>query len=226
MTSSALHIATAPNLRNLVGEGTVYHSENKEHRPLYITQENVQNGTHIFSAYVSHADGYQWAGEMKVDWLRTLPTGDFGCEDRPNEYGACTRYGKKGTDLHVSKVFIDTMNSFERETLKGVGTALMQVAVEHSMNLGCAGRIILVAAWNSHGFWYKKGMRALSNKTIECTDGVIRTDDERVILELEAAKSEHRKPKTKELNVILLYLPSSKISRWQDIIAASPILIK
>lgn len=150
-----------PSIGPQAGVATIHSKEDKSSHTLHIVEEDEESGVRTFSAYTPMKDGYAWMGELKITWLRTLPDGKFGSKKDAPIYGARTRYGFAEKTHTLSKVYIELLQSFENETYKGVGTALMQVAVETSFHLGCQGRLILDATFNSHPFWYKMGMRSL-----------------------------------------------------------------
>jgi hypothetical protein len=56
-------------------------------------------------------------------------------------------------------VFLDKINNFSRDKIKGIGTILLQWVIETSIHQNLNGRVKLQASLNSHIFHYKMGFR-------------------------------------------------------------------
>lgn len=205
----------SPTIGPLVGVATIHSKEDTFPLTLKIIEEAPRFKMRIFSAYtLIEGEGYALVGELKTTWLRTLPNGKFGSEKEGPIYGAYANYGSAEKTNKVSKIYLKLLHSFENEIYTGIGTALMQVAIETSFYLGCEGRLILDAVFNSHPFWYKMGMRSLYDSE----------KDELVLHEIAQGKKERRAPRTDELNVTSLYLPPEAIALWKQRIDKAPVL--
>jgi hypothetical protein len=126
-----------------------------------------------------------------------------------------TTYGPEGQP-YTPKVYVDQLYSTSQGLYTGVGKSLHQVAVERSIQEGLGGRVQLDAAFNSHGFHYKTGFRAV--------DEGLNTQLATLLAE---AKAQGIQPNTKNLGgsgLLTMYLPDDAIAAWQQIIAAKPIL--
>jgi predicted GNAT family N-acyltransferase len=111
----------------------------------------------------------------------------------------------------VGRIYINYIEAYKKGC--GLGGVLMQAAIEKSILLGHEGRIQLSAAWESHAFYYKLGLRSYDddrNKQIE--------------EELEKAEAEKREPNTKKLGSFFMYLPQKSLPEWQEKIRKHPYL--
>lgn len=197
---------------SIVGSSAVFNINTNDFSPISIKKSCGSSGQEFFEAYIEN----EKIGMMEVTWLRVLPNQKYGSElfSEGIEFGPLAGYGFEKTASKLNKVFIRNMQSHKNQEYRGVGNALMQVAIEFGLQKNCDGRVIIDASWNSHGFWYKQGMRSVKNKTI----------DETIAKELEAAKIEDRAPNTEDLGSVYMYLPSEKIAAWIEKIKKDPIL--
>jgi hypothetical protein len=145
-------------------------------------------------------------------------------------------------------IWEDLIHSLDKEHLKGVGTALTQVAIEEAFRHGFDGRVELDACGNSHGFHYSQGFRVVEDLSTQRTPANasyvndIRDSLGKKMEELRAAAEKENRadnyikvafakakevktnPNTESPSGILMYLPSHAIHRWKKIIGQNPIL--
>lgn len=182
---------SAPDLS--VGIAFVYSQEEGKPVPIVIRKAEYALQEECYVALLpedASSGRFTQLGHITFSHLRMLSSGVYGSETCKGpayeSYGQDARIGK------LNKIFIthiERTNANEtREKYKGVGTALMQAAVEWGVAHGCEGRAALLAINNSHGFYYKLGMRAHYNH--------IPTHDAAIANELEQAQRENRKPDT------------------------------
>lgn len=127
---------------------------------------------------------------------------------------------------------------------RGVGTALMQAAIELSQKLGRGGRISLSTANDSPPFYYSLGMRVMREEACEDWGKLSKEEQEmnadrydaRIKDVAEKWKVQQwdsmsyqdankiRMDEVKDLVNKKMYLPDSEIKRWEATIQASPVL--
>jgi hypothetical protein len=109
------------------------------------------------------------------------------------------------------------LDSFARKKIQGVGTMLMQAAMEYGIAHGTEGRIALHADGKALVFYYKLGMRlGFSDSRLERS------------LHEEAMRStiEHRDSVDLLNNDARpMYLPQEAMVLWQGIIRSNPVLL-
>lgn len=78
------------------------------------------------------------------------------------EINGFNSYGTFIQDIS-KKVYVNTVNAPGNKQFKGIGSALMQVAYEISLHNGAEGKVVLLAQYQSGGFYHKLGLRCLSD---------------------------------------------------------------
>lgn len=206
----------------IVGETIIFNKETKTEHPVKILKEKGLYDLKIYHIVSETKEGFIELGFMKLDMLSIK--GDFvGSTFHP-----FVRQGENVNQYHVknenyketiSKAFIQDMIAWQNKSYKGIGTALMQIAIEKSFKYGFEGRLMLDAARNSHGFHYLMGLRTFPLYFSE--------RDEIIKDELEKAKKENREPITSILGSFYMYLPIETIeTKWKKQIQEKPLLFK
>jgi len=150
----------------------------------------------VFNAYI--ADTGEKIGKCSLH----LISGFSDCEDVAYQTGTV-----------VGVIRID---SFARKRIRGVGTMLMQAAIEYGITQGAEGRIVLHAAGDALIFYRKLGMKlgfsdpqleeAMSEEAARLASGQA---DPRDLLSNDARP---------------MYLPKEAIDVWRAKIQAAPVL--
>lgn len=216
-------VATIPETEKMVGKivgkTTVLGKQDRIPHDVTITQNiGWHDDESTFYAYTNENGKTELIGYIQLVWFRQMENGVYGSKNygqlndsfNPHIYYGSVRL-EEGKNL--SKICINDMRSIQKDKYQGVGTALYQVAIEHGRKHGCEGRLILDAAWNSHGFHYKLGSRSPYTE-----------QNEKIAEELEKAKAEEREPNTKELGSVWMYMPQEAIQTWKKKIEEHPIL--
>ncbi len=158
-------------------------------------------------------------GNIQIRFLRVLPSGEYGSKtlNVPAhwDWGGIAAYGNENAVAKANRIFVDTINATHKSQYKGIGTVLMQAAMEYGLRKNCEGRIQLDAVGSSHGFYYKLGLRS----TFEY-------HNEAIADELMKATKENRAPNTLHLRSFWMHLPSTEIPQWLSKIEEHPILYK
>jgi hypothetical protein len=157
------------------------------------------------------AKGFADNKEIKLGYSRITyyEECDRGVVGAYNKYDLIANsFYRKDLDLEekLSMIFVEALESSYHNQYKGVGTALMQASMEYGYGKGCAGRLGLDASWDSHGFYYKLGMRTLFPPL-----------DKRI------AQSLSKGEKTYNLGLCSMYLPQAGIEFWKSRIQHRPI---
>lgn len=213
-----------------VGIAIVHAVEDGQACPIVIKKAGYALQEECYIALLPPAPGsnvHTKLGHIAFSWLRNLPTGSYGSETCKG--AIYESYGVDASASKLNKIFVTHIENTQMRDAgrkyKGVGTALMQAAVEWGLAHGCEGRTSLLAINNSHGFYYKLGMRSHIDDTEE---------HDRVIAdELTAAKAEKREPNTaqklremqhaRHAQAIDMYLPQEAIGQMKERIAKQPI---
>ena len=132
------------------------------------------------------------------------------CIVRVNKFTECKGVGY-GTNLAVGVLKLD---SYANTVFHGIGTLLMQAAMEYGLQYGCRGRIALHSESSALGFYYKIGMRTMSKRV----DAIIKRSVDRTVsgtgtrvgIPLEDPE--------------FMYLPQEAVERWQERIQRNPVL--
>ncbi len=119
-------------------------------------------------------------GYLQTEWVRTSNEGNLFSEVRRciPSFSSLSDYGDEAClgEAPPSKIYVAYMKTVSaKQCYRGIGSALMQAAMEYSYFRGCEGRILLDAAWSSHGFYYKLGMR-----TSSCDPDIDKAIEERI----------------------------------------------
>jgi hypothetical protein len=154
----------------------------------------------IVTAFTAHVPGVQNSiGECTLEIMPSSPD----CLDHD----------------YATKPVVGVLNidSWNREVYRGVGTLLMQAAIEYGLAYGTQGRLSLHSAGEALGFYYKLGMRnGLLNPAF----------DAQIAGEIAQAALEHRPPKDiLDGDALLMYLPSVAIEAWSRHIHKRPVLV-
>jgi hypothetical protein len=165
-------------------------------------------------------------GYINLDHFRLRENNIFSSDDRDSEtcyygYNYCGDVLDNRNDevKNKSYIYIDHIFNFKKSEYKGIGSLLFQVAIEHSLSLGCEGRIRLAAVRDSHVFHYKQGMR--TEYTVTKTAIFGGNDD---YIRQEMKDQEAGKPPSKELGRENMYLPQENINIWKGKIVLNAIL--
>lgn len=141
-------------------------TEKKEIK-ITIERREISFGRVEFIAYENGDKTKKKLGDITIAWIRRLENGTYGSEYH-NKIDRCNPlycYGREKSQEQVNKIYIQDLNSTASETYRGVGSLLMQAAMEYGYSKGCQGRVILDAVRDSHLFYYKLGMRTICRKT-------------------------------------------------------------
>lgn len=148
-------------IENCVGTAivTAKIAPQKKEVQIWITMSEGKYGMKVFKA---QNESHETLGTMVIDWYRTLPNGNFGSDNNPGvDSWYSDRYYLKGRDKQrLNTILIESINT-SFGTHKGVGTALIQAAMEYGFSKGCEGRLVTNAVRNAPPFYYKLGMRCL-----------------------------------------------------------------
>ena len=154
-------------------------------------------------------------GSIKIDWFRTLQ----------NKYGSETHLGNLDQEPSYSDGYYldDFSNSTKEQRLnviciesidtsfqayKGVGSVLMQAAMEYGYSKGCEGRLLTNAVRNASPFYYKLGMRS-------------RHDIDNKML-----KSVAKKPRlSHDFGKIDMWMTPLAIQEWKEKIREKPLFV-
>lgn len=130
---------------------------------------------------------------------------------------------EQGAFAHVS-----FLENFDQNKYGKVGTKLMQLAVERSLQEGCQGKVNLSSARNSQGFYYLLGFRATNPYKPEGFNKDIspETIDNMIENELNRSKQFNNKPNTSYLSGIHMHLPYEGVQQFMENIEKEPILGK
>lgn len=165
-----------------------------------------------FWAYVKNGSEVEEIGMMRFKRFRiSKTTGDYRSENCVITESAFY-YFMYGAGKRVPKIYVEKLDSWQNKKYKGVGTALLQAAMEYGYAKRCAGRIDLDACWSSHVFYYKLGMRSIdekNNKKIKAFD--------------EKGRRLGKKLNTKSLYAVYMHMPNEGIREWQERIRKNPI---
>jgi hypothetical protein len=119
-------------------------------------------------------------------------------------------YFKYGTELEqANHLVIQTIDSYERNVYRGVGTALVQAVIKYGYSLGSEGRVQLEAVRNFHSFYYKLGMRTGWEEIDEQIKELAQT------LKGREVPKEHRAQR--------MHMPQEGIDMWKERVLANPI---
>lgn len=159
-------------------------------------------------AYAKENEELKEIAHVTFERFRCKKDGSYSSERTKNANPIFLRYEKK---LKVSQIFVDLIESPHNDAYKGVGTALMQAAMEYGHSKRCKGRVALAACWSSHVFYYKLGMRAKFS------------EQDKRIAEL---ATQPNKPDSSGLLSAHMYMPKQGRLEWKRKIEAHPIFQK
>lgn len=192
------------------GEAIVYTKEDRLPVHITIRLANESDGIKKFTAY-ANCDGVTTPlGHANIEWLRSLPNGNFGNEIMGNitDTSDLYDYGQEKTCEKVSKIFVEYIESSHKYL--GEGKALMQAIMEYSYMKGCEGRVMLDANWDSHGFYYGLGMR---------------TDDVEIDAKIKDIYLKYKKThQLQEFTHVYMYLYQDAVQTWKTQINTNPVL--
>jgi hypothetical protein len=137
---------------SVIGYANIINIQSKTAETICLKKIRVADG---YKCFVAYANNGTQLGEVLFRWLRKMPDGSIGNEQGIflPDHPIVKMYSQN------TQIFIDNLQSPYRNCYKGVGKALIQSVIEYSYHKACGGRISLEAAYASHGFYYKMGMR-------------------------------------------------------------------
>lgn len=194
-------------INNVIGKTYVTHPKTGERISAVIKKSIYKFGNETYTeTYTLTSENGQNLGKIK---LKILVNKEAFDNDRML-LSFMTRYGKNN-EKYLDRVYIDMMEN--TSGYKGVGNRLHQLAVERSMELGFSGRVQIEASWNSHGFHYKNGFRALNDDTNSNIQAI-----------LEKSLKTGIEPDTTGLGCVQMYLSDEGITAMQKKIADTRVL--
>lgn len=193
------------------GKATVYSIAEQKKIEITIEQTNHIYGRVILTAYANINGKQHELGTAKIDWIRNLDNGKYGSENYTNlTCGSYYTYGLEQNAHRVNKIVVEDIRCPWNKHYKGIGSALMQAAMEYGYSKNCKGRIFLDACWDSHGFYYKLGMRTKSRET-----------DKAIVQRLEQYAGKER-PYI-DFGSHMMHMPEEERASWKEKIIANPI---
>lgn len=199
LTGRSMQMIEKSSHRTIAGQTVATDQKINELIPIYIIQQ--QSNRPHFNAYYLDLENFALnrTGEIEIyDFYGSYK------DKRPVDY-----YGN--THQKIPYVFIDKIsgNRFYHFGLNGVGSALMQVAIEYSLMRGYEGRIQLDAIWDSSLFYYHKiKMRVVGPLCFQIEERIEKACKKTLVEDVECE----------------MYLPEEGISYWKNIIDQKPIL--
>ena len=200
----------------VVGETNVEDKKTNKLLNVLIKRDNSYKPGERYRAYLLNSE--TCLGQIALVLLSKSGSALFSKNPRLSkiEYGRIY-YGKQKL---ISKIFVNYIDSLKNDKYRLVGTRLMQVAMEISYIKKCNGCVQCMAIDNSHGFYYKLGMRVQG--------GLSKKINSLIKKELENAKKENRKANTNRFfynnSRTYMYLPKVAIDKWKKVIKFRPIL--
>jgi hypothetical protein len=195
-----------PVAPKLTGQAIVYTV--KGNQPIPIAIEIIKCPEFkIINAYLNGTDGRKELGKICITHYRAHQTGEYMSQyekvlgHTPDE----THY-RYGEEEKVHKIFVRLLDSPQNKAYKGVGTALMQAAMEYGYSKKCEGRVDLEAAYSSHRFYFKLGMRSYEETKNQAIAECIASDT-----------------KTNHLLNFLMYMKAEGRAAWKQRIKEHPI---
>ncbi|MDR3623729.1 MAG: GNAT family N-acetyltransferase [Chlamydiales bacterium] len=190
------------------GIACIYSKKENEEIPVTIVRKDLNYGVIKFEAHL----GKELLGHIKVDWIRILAGRGYGSKNYSNlsDFDDYYGYGRKNIG-EVDKIIVEELFSLQKQKYKGIGTALMQAAMEYGYANHCEGRLLLEASWKSHGFYYKLGMRTRSSDI-----------DAKIASQLEESFDKLNK----DHGSCVMYMPKKARQNWVEKIRAKPIFLQ
>ncbi len=161
-----------------------------------ITQTQISPEFLGFDAYLQESNFSLHLGNLLIRIVKSAQVR----EESEEEQQAHLIYGK------IDKICIESLQSFQKNLYKGVGTALMNNVLDYSFKNNYEGRIFLEAARNSHGFYYKLGMRTIDSKI-----------NNLIAKNLEKIASGDKTPLSVDFGVHLMYFPQYAFKAYRTI---------
>lgn len=154
-------------------------------------------------------------GDMIIEWIRLNKAGELASENHSkiSPSSRLYKYENPEDNGKSSKIYIEEIQNRLKTLFKGVGSVLMQVAMEKAHLKNCEGRILLEACWNSHSFYYKLGFRSGDKEK-----------NQAIADEIKDAKEKGRPINTTDLGSMMMYHPRAAIKEWMVKIAQAPLL--
>lgn len=192
-------------MSSIIGYANIINMQSNMPEKICLKKITVADGYKCFVAYGK--DGTQ-LGEVLFRWLKKMPDGSIGNEQGIflPEHPIVKMYSQN------TQIFIDNLKSPYRNCYRGIGKALMQTVIEYSYYKACGGRISLEAAYASHGFYYKMGMRT--------RDPVI---DRTIAANVKKIAQGDRSPLNTNLGMYAMAFSERVIRAWQMKVFSSPI---
>lgn len=200
----------APTLEPFsLGKATVFTADTPV--KILITKKNANFGRIAFIASGVLKGKETELGSILLDWIRVRDNGIFGSEYYSYSIiGTLKTYGPDRNTSKWSKIYVVRVDNFvPDQNIKGIGTALMQAAVEYSFFKGCNGRLQLDAVRTSHIFHYKFGMRTGNS---EVDNGIVEL----------SARLQGKKPR-RDFGCHDMHLPEAAQLLWKERIRKQPI---
>ncbi len=140
------------------GTAIVHASQEQNEMQIEIRISEGTYGRKLFQAFNKNG---QRIGHMGIDWLRTLDNGIYGSKNHTfglEPYYSDGFYQNNTTNERFNVIYIETIKTSFSD-YKGVGTALIQAAMEYSYLKGCEGRLVTNTVNDAAPFYFKLGMR-------------------------------------------------------------------
>lgn len=203
----------------IVGEAIIIKVIDQSQQNITITKVKQNYGL-LFTAYLQSPNSAVELGYAYIHHLRVMEHGRYGSENlsisSSDEIHHFCRYGNETEAAKADRIFVNLIKTKKNITMyKGIGTSLIQTAIEYGLRKKCEGRLQLIACWSSHCFHYKMGLRSR-----------FKEDNQAITEKLEGAQQMVTKPDTHDLGPIVMYLPSAEIPKWLKKIKENPILYK
>lgn len=189
------------------GKATVTSMQDRTNSVSLILKREFNEGLLTTYKTYTYVEGvYTLVGAIAIEFFSINEHGNYEGEKtrKISESSQLMRYGLDETAYKANKIFVEDLFSSHRQHLHGVGTALMQAAIEYSYSKGCDGRILLEASPAAHVFYFKLGMRTLD----PALDALI-----------EQEWNEPSKPR----ELIYMYMPAAARLMWKERIKLNPI---
>lgn len=203
LETDSVEATSDPEIEQIVGHAKVRDLTTNEDLPVSIVSRVMSYGIEKFEARLIDKNGEttkKILGFVKLGICRLDPKSNTNyfpdgssIIDHTLSWTVYAPYGP------ADKVYIEYIGSSANTSYKGIGTILMQAAMERGYQFNCKGRIVLDACWNSHGFYNKLGM--------------VNRKGEPVKIENKRDNGSH-----------VMHMAEKGIKAWADRIEASPIL--
>lgn len=133
----------------------------------------------LFTAWLDNGKSTCCLGEMRINLFTTdngrvcSPSNPYGI----SEMSPIFKYASQAAGC----VFIENLDAHARAEFRGIGSGLIQLAAEVSLNAGCDGCLLLTASKNSKGFYEKVDFTTGSTEA----GGIVREGYENTTMKLD-----------------------------------------